>query len=351
MAMLSATVTSTRMRQHMQCRPKVIKAMSVRAVYIVLYICEAQPGLLPSSPCRSQLTGRVPCGTVGTQECKLSVGPPHKVRWLSAPCTSPASLESPEVCVPMSHPVPATHLESVPIPPDHRSVGGVARSHPTGLTASGTGLSGDPTNPEVLAPTPQRSVTQHGGSVQCSALPGPVLAYDDECTVPSDISHTVTTAFLSTERQILSFLDELVIVARAHYIPQEEAVKDEDNHRIPSTIHEAKCLHATCVDKDGKVDGSGNSVPIKQNILVLKWEMKSIDEEPNRFPARIAIAKCRHQRCVDADGKLMHSRNSAEIKQEILVVYREMKDCKPTYRLQKKLITVGCTCVRPDETT
>ncbi|CAH2245691.1 Interleukin-17F, partial, partial [Pelobates cultripes] len=88
---------------------------------------------------------------------------------------------------------------------------------------------------------------------------------------------------------------------------------------------------------------------VTAGTLSLSLAFLYIDVEFNRYPSRIAIAKCRHQRCVDADGKLMHSRNSAEIKQEILVVYREMKDCKPTYRLQKKLITVGCTCTHPGD--
>ncbi|XP_063297687.1 interleukin-17A-like [Pelobates fuscus] len=94
---------------------------------------------------------------------------------------------------------------------------------------------------------------------------------------------------------------------------------------------------------------TGQSMPAGPDVRrrsLSPWDY-SIDEEPNRYPSRIAIAKCRHQRCVDADGELMDSGNSVEIRQEILVLYREMKDCKPTYRLQKKLITVGCTCVRP----
>ncbi|CAH2245693.1 Interleukin-17F, partial, partial [Pelobates cultripes] len=233
---------------------------------------------------------------------------------------------------------------------------------------------------------------------------------------------------------------------------------DVEPTRYPSRIAIAKCRHQQCVDADGKLMDSGNSVEIRQEILVLYREMKdckptyrlqkkmvtvgctcvqpittyimkvkarechvslsypylsplspatlmvgvrlrvmhktcnqlkapdpvprcmaklkvplqndthpvpshiaagpdvrrrslspwdySIDEEPNRYPSRIAIAKCRHQRCVDAEGKLMDSGNSVEIRQEILVLYREMKDCKPTYRLQKKMVTVGCTCVR-----
>ncbi|KFQ27722.1 Interleukin-17F, partial [Mesitornis unicolor] len=76
------------------------------------------------------------------------------------------------------------------------------------------------------------------------------------------------------------------------------------------------------------------------------WDYR-IDEDHNRFPQVIADAKCRHSRCVGLDGQLDHSLNSVPIKQEILVLRREQKGCHQSYRLEKKIITVGCTCVTP----
>uniref|UniRef100_A0A8D0L0P3 Uncharacterized protein n=2 Tax=Strigidae TaxID=30459 RepID=A0A8D0L0P3_STROC len=76
------------------------------------------------------------------------------------------------------------------------------------------------------------------------------------------------------------------------------------------------------------------------------WDYR-IDEDHNRFPEVIADAKCRHSRCVNLDGKLDHSVNSVPIKQEILVLRRERKGCHQSYHLEKKVITVGCTCVTP----
>lgn len=46
-------------------------------------------------------------------------------------------------------------------------------------------------------------------------------------------------------------------------------------------------------------------------------------------------------------GQEDHSLNSVPIKQEILVLRREQRGCVPSYRLEKRLITVGCTCVTP----
>ncbi|NXX93373.1 IL17 protein, partial [Centropus bengalensis] len=76
------------------------------------------------------------------------------------------------------------------------------------------------------------------------------------------------------------------------------------------------------------------------------WDYR-IDEDHNRFPQVIADAKCRHSRCVNSNGQLDHSLNSVPIQQEILVLRKERRGCHQSYRLEKKLITVGCTCVTP----
>ncbi|XP_077346471.1 interleukin-17F-like [Lithobates pipiens] len=76
------------------------------------------------------------------------------------------------------------------------------------------------------------------------------------------------------------------------------------------------------------------------------WEY-SYDVNNNRFPSTIAEAKCLHTGCLDAEGNVDINLNSVPISQEILVVHREMKGCVPTFKLEKKMVTVGCTCVRP----
>ncbi|OCT81399.1 hypothetical protein XELAEV_18028219mg [Xenopus laevis] len=74
----------------------------------------------------------------------------------------------------------------------------------------------------------------------------------------------------------------------------------------------------------------------------------SYDMDHNRFPTMIAEAKCRYNNCLDSEGNLDLSVNSVPIKQEILVLRREMKGCTPSFKLEKKMVTVGCTCVRPE---
>ncbi|XP_026701281.1 interleukin-17F-like [Athene cunicularia] len=83
-----------------------------------------------------------------------------------------------------------------------------------------------------------------------------------------------------------------------------------------------------------------------RNRSLAPWDYR-LDEDPNRFPQVIADAKCRLSGCVNALGQEDHSFNSVPIQQEILVLRREQGGCLPTYRLEKKVITVGCTCAAP----
>ncbi|NWU82180.1 IL17F protein, partial [Onychorhynchus coronatus] len=83
-----------------------------------------------------------------------------------------------------------------------------------------------------------------------------------------------------------------------------------------------------------------------RNRSLAPWDYR-LDEDPNRFPQVIADAQCRLSGCVSPLGLEDHSLNSVPIKQEILVLRREQQGCRPTYRLEKRIITVGCTCVTP----
>ncbi|XP_005239260.1 interleukin-17F [Falco peregrinus] len=83
-----------------------------------------------------------------------------------------------------------------------------------------------------------------------------------------------------------------------------------------------------------------------RNRSLAPWDYR-LDEDPNRFPQVIADAKCRLSSCVNPLGQEDHSLNSVPIQQEILVLRREQRGCLPTYHLEKKVITVGCTCAAP----
>lgn len=73
----------------------------------------------------------------------------------------------------------------------------------------------------------------------------------------------------------------------------------------------------------------------------------SPNEDSERYPPVIWEAKCRHLFCVNAEGKLDHHLNSVAIQQEILVLRREPRHCPHSFRLEKMLVDVGCTCVKP----
>ncbi|NWR56232.1 IL17F protein, partial [Bucorvus abyssinicus] len=108
--------------------------------------------------------------------------------------------------------------------------------------------------------------------------------------------------------------------------------------KFPQTVRVNISISNTNQDSKATPDVSRRSLA--------PWDYR-IDEDHNRFPQVIADAKCRHSRCVNLNGQLDHSVNSVPIKQEILVLRREQKGCHQSFRLEKKIITVGCTCVTP----
>ncbi|XP_068042772.1 interleukin-17F-like, partial [Anomalospiza imberbis] len=105
----------------------------------------------------------------------------------------------------------------------------------------------------------------------------------------------------------------------------------------------------TTVNVDIRISNSDHAFGIVHDVRnrsLAPWDYR-LDEDPNRFPRVIADARCRLSGCASPLGQEDHSLNSVPIKQEILVLRREQRGCVPSYRLEKRIITVGCTCVTP----
>nr|XP_025746573.1 interleukin-17F [Callorhinus ursinus] len=83
-----------------------------------------------------------------------------------------------------------------------------------------------------------------------------------------------------------------------------------------------------------------------QNRSSSPWDY-NITRDPHRFPSEIAEAQCRYSGCINAEGQEDSSMNSVPIQQEFLVLRREPQSCTRSFRLEKVLVTVGCTCVTP----
>ncbi|XP_056419018.1 interleukin-17F-like [Hyla sarda] len=77
------------------------------------------------------------------------------------------------------------------------------------------------------------------------------------------------------------------------------------------------------------------------------WNYR-LDEDENRHPPVIAHAICRHDWCLDPEGNKDLSKNSIPITQNMLVLRREVTDCQQSFRLENQLVTVGCTCSTPN---
>ncbi|NXK46808.1 IL17F protein, partial [Chauna torquata] len=126
--------------------------------------------------------------------------------------------------------------------------------------------------------------------------------------------------------------------------------KDGGSERLSENCQNQKDLKSpTTVKVDIRISSSNPTFRMihdVRNRSLSPWDYR-LDEDPNRFPQVIADAQCRLSGCVNPMGQEDHSLNSVPIKQEILVLRREQQGCLPTYRLEKKVITVGCTCVAP----
>ncbi|KAK2501240.1 hypothetical protein MC885_004542 [Smutsia gigantea] len=108
-------------------------------------------------------------------------------------------------------------------------------------------------------------------------------------------------------------------------------------------------LEDNSVRVDIRILNQNQGAPITndlQNRSSSPWDY-SITRDPHRFPSEIAEARCRHSGCINAQGQEDSSMNSVPIQQEVLVLRREPMGCSHSFRLEKVRVTVGCTCVTP----
>ncbi|NXL64308.1 IL17F protein, partial [Chordeiles acutipennis] len=152
-----------------------------------------------------------------------------------------------------------------------------------------------------------------------------------------------------------SLLFMLVLALTVRSSPHERIVYPQPSKDGGSVRLSEDCLNQkdlkfpTMVKVDVHISNSNHAFRMihdVRNRSLAPWDYR-LDEDPNRFPQVIADAECRLSGCVNPLGQEDHSLNSVPIRQEILVLRRQQKGCLPTYRLEKKVITVGCTCVAP----
>ncbi|KAF1670659.1 IL17F protein, partial [Pygoscelis papua] len=152
-----------------------------------------------------------------------------------------------------------------------------------------------------------------------------------------------------------SLLLVLVLALTVRSSPHGRVVHPQPSKDGGSVRLSEDCLYPkdlkfpTMVKVDIRISNSDHAfrmVHDVRNRSLAPWDYR-LDKDPNRFPQVIADAKCRLSGCVNPLGQEDHSLNSVPIQQEILVLRREQRGCLPTYRLEKKVITVGCTCATP----
>ncbi|GAB1284829.1 Interleukin-17F [Apodemus speciosus] len=131
----------------------------------------------------------------------------------------------------------------------------------------------------------------------------------------------------------------------------EVAARRNPKAGVPAPQKAGNCppLEGNSVRVDIRIfnQNQGISVPRDfQNRSSSPWDY-NITRDPHRFPSEIAEAQCRHSGCINAQGQEDSSMNSVPIQQEVLVLRREPQGCSNSFRLEKMLVKVGCTCVAP----
>lgn len=84
------------------------------------------------------------------------------------------------------------------------------------------------------------------------------------------------------------------------------------------------------------------------SISSLSLCLSSTTYDESRFPQTISEVRCSLEGCLNVAGKEDRSLESKPIYHQILVLRKVMGSVdRYYYRLESKIIVVGCTCVRP----
>ncbi|XP_007516581.1 interleukin-17A isoform X1 [Erinaceus europaeus] len=137
---------------------------------------------------------------------------------------------------------------------------------------------------------------------------------------------------------LLLFLCLVAVVKAGVAIPRNPGCPTSENKNSPQHV----MVNLKTLDRKTNFRRASDY----HNRSTSPWNYR-VDEDPERYPPVILQATCRHMGCVNAEGKVDHHMNSVPIKQEILVLRREPRHCLHSFRLEKMLVDVGCTCVTP----
>ncbi|XP_006926508.1 interleukin-17A [Pteropus alecto] len=139
--------------------------------------------------------------------------------------------------------------------------------------------------------------------------------------------------------QSLLLLLSLVAIGKAGIaIPQNPGCSNTEDKNFPQTVK----VNLNILNRNTNLRRPSDYY----NRSTSPWNLHR-NEDPERYPSVIWEAKCRHLFCVNGEGKVDHHLNSVPIQQEILVLRRQPRHCPNSFQMEKMLVNVGCTCVTP----
>ncbi|XP_070764786.1 interleukin 17a/f1 [Enoplosus armatus] len=83
-----------------------------------------------------------------------------------------------------------------------------------------------------------------------------------------------------------------------------------------------------------------------ENASVSPWAY-NVSHDDSLFPPMLSEARCLLRGCLDKEGQEDLNLESRPIMHQVLLLRRVKSGLSYHYRLESRLIAVGCTCVRP----
>ncbi|XP_043917365.1 interleukin-17A-like [Protopterus annectens] len=139
-------------------------------------------------------------------------------------------------------------------------------------------------------------------------------------------------------------VSSLVLLLLLHFPHHTQELScSTTQHMNSSQTKWIKVMIPTTIGRNSSIYSMADDIKTRS---LAPWRYR-IDSKPGRYPQNIIEAVCHSQGCIEPNGKENLNLNSSPLTIEIIVLQRNKTGCKNTVRLEKKKVTVGCTCTRP----
>ncbi|CAJ1049951.1 interleukin 17a/f1 [Xyrichtys novacula] len=113
--------------------------------------------------------------------------------------------------------------------------------------------------------------------------------------------------------------------------------------------HDGAALKTVPLQLDPSTFTHASNIRSLQNVSISPWTYNTTHDD-SMYPPTLSEARCSLKGCLDSEGQEDQSLQSRPIMHQVLVLRRVRSPGSGDsyhYRLESRLIAVGCTCIRP----